>query len=295
MAVDDEVVQTIDCNTAEEFLGRLSPQDPLWQPDPSGWIFRGHARAEWSLLSTAHRKDVRAYEEWGITEEPNIDSADWFRRQAAETGLWRRFYSALDEAGLTIPTKPIQTDDGVEVVHLLSEITTDGLPLLALAQHFGLPTSLLDWTRIAAKGAYFAAADLGVRDSVGHLAVWALKMKVLNAGIFSDRLVMRDVVAPLASNPNLLAQSGLFTQARGGAILAVDDYARKQFSEHSKELKPAIPLPWMHKITLPRSSAARLLQLLSYSGIHGSSMFPGYAGVVRRLREEAVWKKKPGS
>jgi len=44
------------------------------------------------------------------------------------------------------------------------------------------------------------------------------------------------------------------------------------------------------KLTLPQRQARRLLQLLSYSGINGSTMFPGYDGVVRRLREEAFWR-----
>lgn len=66
----------------------------------------------------------------------------------------------------------IALQDTFSEVGYAHEIAGDGIPLLALAQHFGLPTSLLDWTRIAMKAAYFAAADLNIRDGEARLAVW---------------------------------------------------------------------------------------------------------------------------
>jgi hypothetical protein len=47
----------------------------------------------------------------------------------------------------------------------------------------------------------------------------------------------------------------------------------------------------MKQVVLPRTHAPRLLRLLSYAGINGSSMFPGYEGVVKRMREEALWDR----
>jgi hypothetical protein len=288
--LDDVVVQQTTCETAEEFLMRLNPQDSFWQPDPTAWIFRGHARAEWPLLSTAHRVPVEELERWGLLGEDAADFDESWTRQVAENTLWHHFRRALDEAGLEIPTKAVEISHPMGVLHM-HEVTPEGIPLLALAQHFGLPTSLLDWTRIAAKGAYFAASDLEVDSRDGRLAVWALKKEALDAGASAERPFMRVVTAPLASNPNLYAQSGIFTQSRAGNDTAVDDYVCERYSNFPPEVSE-IPSPWMHKITLPRSCAPRLLQLLSYLGVHGSSMFPGYAGVVRRLREEAVWRKK---
>ncbi|HWD41699.1 MAG TPA: FRG domain-containing protein [Fimbriimonas sp.] len=284
-----QVVEEIDCATAPKLLALLSPLHDFWHADPTEWIFRGHASAEWSLLATAHRRDVDPYAKWGITGEQGIESGDWLQRRAAELDLLGRFRKGLDGAGLGIPLNPLASYEYPEVTHL-GEIRSDALPILALAQHWGLPTSLLDWTRIAGKAAYFAAADPKAHESTGQLAVWALKETVLTAGIFANELELRVVVAPLASNPNMHAQSGLFTQSRGEKIVTVDDHLRRQFKEFSKDLTPRFPLPWIRKLSLPRSEARSLLRILSYMGIHGSSMFPGPDGVVRRMREEAIWR-----
>ena len=93
---------------------------------------------------------------------------------------------------------------------------------------------------------------------------------------------------PMASNPNLRAQTGLFTYLRDGHIVAVDEYLASIKGKFTA-LEEHVPLPWLRRLTLPARHAAALLRFLSYSGIHGASMYPGYEGVVRRLREEGLW------
>jgi len=287
-----DVVKTTDCETAEELLGRLSPQDSFWQPDPTGWIFRGQADANWKLLSTAHRKEIHEFEEWNLLGQNAESYGDDSVRIGAERTLWKRFRDAIDEAGLDIPGELVQIERE-RGTQYQDEIPDGGIPLLALAQHFELPTSLLDWSRIALKGAYFAVSDLRdlkERGTEGRLAVWCLKKAALDhIGRVHDN-VLRLVTAPLASNPNLHAQSGIFTQVRDGQALPLDDFIREQVSNYPA-LTEGVPVPWMRKLTLPRGRAPEAMRLLSYQGIHGASMFPGYAGVVRRLREEAIWKR----
>jgi hypothetical protein len=48
----------------------------------------------------------------------------------------------------------------------------------------------------------------------------------------------------------------------------------------------------LRRLTLPRAEAAHLLWLLNLEGVHGLSMFPGADGVVRAMREEALWDKR---
>ena len=75
----------------------------------------------------------------------------------------------------------------------------------------------LDWTRRPLVAAYFAAVEAADRigrgklNGIKHLAVWAFQVGVELTGVF------REIVyeAPGATNPNLAAQSGVFTRHKG--------------------------------------------------------------------------------
>jgi hypothetical protein len=296
-----KVLVTKHCRTVEGLLARLSPQHEYWQPDPRAWIFRGQADARWKLLASAHRNGVdEIYRPWGLPPTETLPRDQlWFSRRAAENQLLETFREAVDEAGMNVPADTSELSDP-DAVSFVGDVPRYKLPLLALAQHVGLPTSLLDWTRIAAKAAYFAAADRRVDEGPSQpdtLAIWAVRKFAVDARGLSDLARMDIVNAPLWTNPNLHAQSGLFTRATGSDVPPVEEYVAKRYKNRTVDLPAGIPismipppLPWMRKLTLPRTHTQQLLRLLSNAGINGSSMFPGQEGVVKRLKEEAYWK-----
>ena len=89
--------------------------------------------------------------------------------------------------------------------------------------------------------------------------------------------------APNSTNPNQYAQSGLFTFLSADPVCPVNDYLEKLKKEDLGNL-PMEP-PIMRIFSLPQERAPELLKLLSDEGVHGASLFPGYDGVVKYMRE----------
>jgi len=268
-----EVVQKEHLATADVFMDALSGRDVRWSESARDWIFRGHADDTWKLVPTLYRSsDV--FREFGLGA---IDS--WWERTAALETLLEGFLDGLHRAGMVIPAAtPV-----LRVRNRISggaEPRFEALPLAALAQHHGLPTTLLDWTRRGWTAAYFAAFEgakgVGSSKNHGRVAVWALSRgdfaRTSGEEIFYD--------APAATNPNLRAQDGTFTRCLDPELLP--------FEEHLKLPKPDS----LRCLTLPTSEAGRLLRLLSLEGVNGASLFPGVEGVVRLLRERRYWDPK---
>lgn len=288
-------------DAADRFVNALTAGNPLWNGDASKWVFRGQANADWPLQPTAER-GPKAFENVGVAGDPS----EWSGRRTMMNDLLTLFQDGLVRAAVTVPVPviPVVQSSGTS---LGSEPDRRTFPLMALAQHHGLPTMLLDWSRIARIAAYFAAVplfgkQLGLpeipQDKRGsHLAVWALRLPP-PAHAFDDgwgRHLVR-YEAPGSTNPNLQAQSGLFTRMREVTLDFLEDGGAKDryatisietFIARMADKEPGKYL--LRRMTLPHSEAPRLLQLLAHEGVDGSSMFPGADGVVRAMRERVVW------
>src|SRR5258706_15834056 len=85
------------------------------------------------------------------------------------------------------------------------------VPLMALAQHYGVPTRFLDWTRKAAVAAYFGALE--PTKPAAELAVWGINGRFLQTClkgmIGSGGLPLS--LPPRADKPHTFCQAGLVT------------------------------------------------------------------------------------
>lgn len=266
---------------ANEFMDALSPRHSRWDSEPQGWIFRGQANASWGLTATAVR-DPGVFQKYGV---PGTAS-NWGSRKHLLDRLLVDFRDGLNRSGVPIPTwaPRILGDEFNRVEYTGAEPPREAFPLMAFAQHHGLPTLLLDWTRRGWAAAYFAAIDAADPEKTEkiqhatHLAVWALQRAA-----FSGDLREIFFEAPGGTNPNLRAQDGLFTLHQDEGDASLDAYLVTL-----RERIPKVPRP--QRLILPVSESGKLLRLLAYEGITGASMFPGADGVVKAMRERVLWR-----
>lgn len=207
-------VSVVAFDSAERFVQHLRPSDSRWWNEDTGrrsHLFRGHANATWSLLPKGWRPlhDNPAFAALmdriqarvvipATSTRRSENGADIWRLSLAEAAI--QFAALGREIGLEIPWEvPPSVFDRPP-----SHIPHINPALLALAQHHGVPTQLLDWSYDPLTAAYFAATGAYSEDD---LCVWALDITKIEPG---ERNVPMLTLSPTAGNPNLRAQSGCF-------------------------------------------------------------------------------------
>jgi hypothetical protein len=239
----------------------------------------------------------------------------------AEFGLLWDFFRVADGQGLLIPEdsqiyrspwaynksispgfEAAKSGDGPWPFDELTSLT-------ALAQHYGVPTRLMDWSNDAFIAAYFAAAGAvekleKIKKKVSgddRLAVWCLNWRYVWLrwpGDKPDEIEVLLVMAPRATNPNLHAQGGVFTVRIVRPKNPAAPIDRKSLDVAIEDTAPCddidgIRFPVMRRVTLPIRESGRVLRLLAGHNIHAASIFPGFNGVVRHLSEWRQWDIPP--
>jgi len=234
----------------------------------------------------------------------------------AELFTLQKFFWECDSQGLSLPNdsqllrRQLAQFDMIVDDHF--EETADGspmglwppevlLPTFALAQHHGIPTRLLDWTRKPFVAAYFAARDAArvrfkndSRVEWTRLVVYAFKASVLEFDYAERRERFTSIVAaPRHGNPNLHAQAGVFTVQRLAGLSIGDPVDRRSFDDQLSAAAGNYPdseWPLLRVFTLPNRCSTELLWLLYLEGLTASAVFPGFNGVAETLKDEELFQ-----
>jgi len=304
----EDIVQTWQCSTAEELLGELNPlTGKLWERfrnaprEDVDWVFRGLARESYPLRPSAFRENAFTPFIRAQVDRPVTSPAD---QRGLEDHFLVEFCSRADRANIHVPGDRPELRDPRRALPRYDPMEfppVEKLHMVALAQHYGIPTRLLDWTRYPRVAAYFAVEQIAKAkgkkyrpspsiDGKESCAVWALNrglLRLVFQRVQSDPTV-HFITAPQATNPNLAAQGGVFTLVQptkndvhplpdvDRAILDLADRIPDDLARHS---------PFLVKMILPPKEARTALRLLAADDVNASTIWPGLKGVVDAMKE----------
>jgi len=271
-------VETADVSTWEEWTALNGRHF-----DEGTWLFRGQADASWGLRTSIDRACVRTI---SIPDGTGTSFEACIGPGRNERTLLARFQRRAQH----YIANPPSADDTLE--------------WLALMQHYGAPTRLLDWTYSPYVALYFAIEDPSVK---ANGAVWAVDCdwlkrhadaalhdrpvgppdrlpgtawhQYLNGVLLRERnpaLVV--LVDPLRLNERAVAQQGAFLlnlSPTGGLDLSL--------LKMLQDPNPPDRAP-LYRLRVAKEVRLDFLKNLNRMNINSASLFPGLEGFARSLR-----------
>ncbi len=222
-------MKEIRIESSKEFLDKLEELK-----SSRAWAFRGQSNSNWKLLPKSGREEFSLrYKEPDITEKRIFES-------------WKRY-----------------------AVHYTKVVPSDEWDWLSLAQHHGLATRLLDWTKNPLSAAFFAVDSKEMEDS----AIYGFKINaseiVENENPFEVKKLK--VYYPRGLSARVISQRGIFT------------ISGRPSEPIESQLKDRL-----HKFVISKDAKSDIKELLNLFNINTLSIYQDLDNLSKHLNDLVV-------
>lgn len=290
-------------NSVEELFDFLNPVTMIKNGiDNSNYIYRGQSDSDFKLIPSACRNyNSRLMEDLSDYKTNPKAELTFETVCTRESRILRNFFINADLRGLRIKdvktwrneiTKYNFDSFGWKVFEEgLSWLPEELYDIAALAQHYGLPTRLLDWSYNVYTALYFAAIEaLNNFNSEKHFSLYFLNHMAITVPQDYTNHELKIIRPMYLDNDNLKAQQGVFTlkvlKSPKDDKVCLQDYI-------SDNYEPTPHANILIKLMIPHTESLLVLKVLDSLEINEKQLFPGLDGVVRyqkRIIEDHSYK-----